>query len=438
MTPAQAAAAQAPESSALETELRRSWAANTFDAFRFPLYRVVWLGSFFAFMAFNMASTAQSVVAFDITGNNHAVGFVAFGQGLAMFFLNPFGGAIADRFSKRFLLLIAQAVIGTVMFTMAVLLYLDAITIFYLAFGSFVMGTMFSFLGPTRTALLAEYVEPSRIGNAMALMQVGNNFARIGGPFLAGTLLAWEAFGATGVYAFDASIFIVVLLTLSRLPESRPHPDKDRSVLRDIRIGYRYIVERPRLIHTVLSFHIVMVLAMSNYVLMPGLCKEVFDVGNAGVGILLGVAAAGGFVMSLMVASLADSKRAPLYIVCASLTTALGLIAMGLAPSFPLAVLAMVFVTGGTSAFQTLNNSYALRLTEGAFYGRVVAFVFMAWGLINLVSLPVGYLADEFGEQAVLAGEGVVLIGVVALLSLWASLIKDEVPAAAVRAVDVP
>jgi MFS family permease len=425
MPPAQAAATDVPDTSPAETELRRTWAANTFDSFHVPLYRVVWLGSFFAFMAFNMVSTAQGVVAFDLTGSNHAVGFVAFGQGLAMFILNPFGGAIADRFSKRLLLLVAQAVIGTVMFVMAVLLAFDAITILYLALGSFLMGTMFSFLGPTRTALLAEYVEASRIGNAMALMQVGNNFARIGGPFLAGTMLAWEAFGATGVYAFDASIFIIVLVTLSRLPESKPHPDPTRSVLRDIRIGFRYIRERPRLTHTVLSFHIVMVLAMSNYVLMPGLCKEVFEAGNAGVGILLGVAAAGGFVMSLMVASLADSKRAPFFIVAASLAAALGLIAMGAAPTFPLAVLAMVFVTGGTSAFQTLNNSYALHLTEGAFYGRVVAFMFMAWGLINLVSLPVGYLADAFGEQAVLAGQGVVLIGVIALLALWSRFIGD-------------
>jgi predicted MFS family arabinose efflux permease len=406
--------------SPIEAELRRSWAASTFDAFRFPLYRVVWLGSFFAFMAFNMASTAQGVVAFDITGNNHAVGFVAFGQGLAMFFLNPFGGAIADRFSKRFLLLIAQAVIGAVMFATAVLLAFDAITIAYLALGSFIMGTMFSFLGPTRTALLAEYVEPERIGNAMALMQVGNNFARIGGPFLAGTLLAWSVIGATGVYALDASIFIFVLLTLSRLPESRKtHIDPNRRVLRDIRLGFRYITSRPRLLHTVLSFHVVMVLALSNYVLMPGLCKEVFDVGNAGVGILLGVSAAGGFVMSLVVASLADSKRAPLYIVVASMTAALGLIGMGAAPSFPLAVLGMVFVTGGTAAFQTLNNSFALHLTEGMFYGRVTSFIFMAWGVINLASLPVGYLADAFGEQAVLAGEGVALVGIVIVLWLW-------------------
>src|SRR5215213_10585445 len=230
MTPAQATATDALDSSKVEPGPRRSWAASTFDAFRFPLYRVVWLGSFFAFMAFNMASTAQGVVAFDITGSNHAVGFVAFGQGLAMFFLNPFGGAIADRFSKRVLLLVAQAVIGSVMLAIALLLAFDAITILYLALGSFTMGTMFSFLGPTRTALLAEYVEPGRIGNAMALMQVGDNFARIGGPFLAGTLLAWNAVGATGVYAFDASIFILVLVTLSRLPESRPaHPDPNRS-----------------------------------------------------------------------------------------------------------------------------------------------------------------------------------------------------------------
>ena len=416
----------APAASEAQAELRRSWAASTFDAFQFPLYRVVWLGSFFAFMAFNMASTAQGVVAFDLTGSNHAVGWVAFGQGLAMFFLNPFGGAIADRFSKRLLLLVAQAVIGTVMLAIALLLAFDAITIFYLALGSFIMGTMFSFLGPTRTALLAEYVEPARIGNAMALMQVGNNFARIGGPFLAGTLLAWPFIGATGVYALDASIFIIVLLTLSRLPESRKaHVDPDRSVLRDIRLGFRYITERPRLLHTVGSFHVVMVLALSNYVLMPGLCKEVFDVGNAGVGILLGVAAAGGFVMSLVVASLADSKRAPMYISLSSLAAAFGLIGMGFAPSFPLAVFGMVFVTGGTAAFQTLNNSLALHLTDGAFYGRVVSFVFIAWGMINLASLPVGYLADAFGEQAVLAGEGFVLIGVVAVLALISRVIPS-------------
>ena len=47
----------------------------------------------------------------------------------------------------------------------------------------------------------------------------------------------------------------------------------------------------------------------------------------------------------------------------------------------------------------------------------------MAWGMINITSLPVGYLADEFGEQAVLAGEGIVLIGVVGVLWLLSRFI---------------
>src|SRR5690242_4993198 len=87
------------------------WVAKTFDAFRSPTYRVLWTVTVLAFIAFNTSMTAQIVIAFDLTGRNGAVGSVVFGQGLAMLLLNPFGGAIADRFSKRFLILLSQFVI---------------------------------------------------------------------------------------------------------------------------------------------------------------------------------------------------------------------------------------------------------------------------------------------------------------------------------------
>src|SRR3954451_10100302 len=70
---------------------------STFAAFQMPVYRTIWLGTILSFVAFNMGGPAQGVVAFDLTGSNSAVGLVTFGQGLAMFFLNPFSGAIADR-----------------------------------------------------------------------------------------------------------------------------------------------------------------------------------------------------------------------------------------------------------------------------------------------------------------------------------------------------
>src|SRR5262245_39499508 len=104
------------------------WVATTFDAFRLPGYRVLWGGTILAFIAFNTSMTAQNVIAYDLTGSSRAVGFVVFGQGLAMLLLNPFGGAIADRFSKRFLLLVSQVTIGAVALTTGILIQTDLIS----------------------------------------------------------------------------------------------------------------------------------------------------------------------------------------------------------------------------------------------------------------------------------------------------------------------
>lgn len=137
------------------------WLTATFGALQLRDFRILWIGTGLAFLAFMMSMTAQNVVAFDLTGNNRAVGLVMFGQGVAMLMLSPFGGALADRLSKRLLLLVCQTVIGLAMFITAVLIAIGAITVLYLAVGSFVMGTMFSFLGPARQAYLATWSMPT-------------------------------------------------------------------------------------------------------------------------------------------------------------------------------------------------------------------------------------------------------------------------------------
>jgi MFS family permease len=402
------------------TSLASTWAASTFDAMNVPAYRIIWLGTILAFLAFNMSMTAQGVVAYDLTGNNRAVGLVIFGQGVAMLLLNPFGGAVADRFSRRFLIIFAQTMIGGVCLALAILIVTDAISIAFLAAGAFIVGCMFSFLGPTRTALIGEVIGEERMGNAIALIQVGGNFSRISGPFIAGGLLAWPVVGPAGTFFIIAGIFVFVIATFFRLPPAPPRAEsEDRTILEDVRAGFRHITENPLLLHTVVSFHLVTVLGLSYFVLMPGFAKDVLDAGTAGLGVLLGTAALGGLIMSLIVASLADSRRAPIYLLMGSFGLGASLIFLGLAPSFPVAILVMLFVGGGASAFQTLNNAIAMRLTDPDYFGRVIGLIFLAWGLNSLVSLPVGVLADLLGERAVISGCGAILCGFVVLLGLW-------------------
>ena len=411
--------------SALETGARApGWVSTTFDAFRLPTYRTLWLGTIMAFVAFNTSMTAQNVVAYDLTGSNSAVGAVVFGQGVAMMVLNPFGGAIADRFSKRFLILLSQIVIGAVALAIALLIKTDLISIPLLTLGALLVGSMFAFLGPTRTALIAELVPEDRVGNGLALIQVGGNFARISGPFLAAALLSVPGIGAAGTYFIIAAIFIFVIATIYQLPNPPARSRDGRpSVLADVRSGFRYVRERPRLLHTVLSFHSVTILGMGVWVVLPGMAKDVLDAGTAGFGAMIGIAAAGGLVSSVLMAALADSKRADVYLNVTSIGFGLSLILVGVSPTFAVAVAMMVLFGATSTAFQTLNNVIAMRHTEHEYVGRVIGLVFLAWGLNAVVGLPIGALADIAGERAVMIGFGIALMIVSAVLALWAARI---------------
>lgn len=409
-----------------------------FDAFRLPIYRTVWAGTMLAFLAYQMWSPVQGVVAFDLTGDNRAVGFVIFGQGLAMFLLNPFSGAIADRVSKKILIVLCQAIAFATMVASGVLVTLDLMSVPILAAGAFTVGIMFAFNGPARNALLGDLVPGDRLGSAVAMVQVGANFSRTAAPFLAGALLAWQAVGAAGAYFFMATVMGIVILTYLKIPETPMRSNRhETSILEDVRIGWRFVCESPRLLQSIMSFQAVAILGFSYIVLIPGYSKSVMDAGNAGVGILLGAAAAGGIVTSLVAAGAAGSRHANSLLHGAALLLGLALIGTGLAPSFPLAVLAMVFVGGGSSAFQTLNNVIALRHATPEFYGRVMGFMFVAWGSTNLVGLPVGYLADVIGERTVIAGLGGLLCLSTAFFALWSRKLEAYPPAATARVVKV-
>jgi MFS family permease len=342
-----------------------------------------------------------------------------------MTLLNPFSGAIADRISKRFLIIACQLVAFVTMLVTGFLVFFDVINLELLALGSFTVGIMFAFNGPARNALIGDVVPEERLGNAIALMQVGANFARTAAPFLAGALLAWEAVGATGAYFVMAAVMFVVILTYQRLPATPVRENRNEtSLLEDVRVGWRHVTSEPRLLQALIYFHTVAMLGFGYIVLMPGFSIDVLGSGNAGVGILLGAAAAGGVVTSLFAAGAADSRHADTLLYCASLMLGLALIATSVAPTLAVAVITMACVGGGSSAFQTLNNVVALHHSKQEYFGRVMGFMFIAWGFTNVAGLPIGFLADAYGERAVIAGMGVLLCLATVVFVIWGEAIK--------------
>ncbi len=398
----------------------RRWAGQTFAALSVAPFRTLWFGTLASFLAFFMSTIVNSVVAFELTGANRAVGTVIFAQGIAMFAFGPLGGAFADRWPKRRVVATGQTAAGMVFAVLGGLVLAQSIAIVHLAIGAFAIGVCFAFIGPARQAFVVDLVPPHQRGNAMALSLVANNAARIGGPAIAGVLLAWDAAGAGPAYLVMGALYVGTAASLSLLPRSVGRADLATNVLADVADGLRYARRQPQLRVLLLQFAAVVMGGFPYVAVMPGLVENSLGHGAEGISLLAGTAAAGGLLTSVLVARLADAPRARAITSGLGLGFALSLFAIAIAPSFALAALASFAVGATSGGYQTLATSVMLNTTETAYIGRVMSLTMMAFAGFGVTALPLGWIADGLGERAALAlmGAAVALAVVVSAVAL--------------------
>ncbi len=401
------------------------WTASTFLAFREPAYRAFWLNTFLAGLAIVMALTTETIVAFDLTGNNRSVGALTFALGIPMLVLTPIAGALADRLSKLFLIFLSEAMLAGVTLYIALLLSTGLISFPLLLLGAFLTGASLSLVGPAQIAYMGQIVGQGALGNATALFSVALALTRVAGPFIVAGLVSWDAAGTAGsLYVVTVAAVLAVALLIA-LPPSRGTPrlptgqSGAASVLADIRLGVRHVAENRRLLQLVVGFFAITLIGFSYFVVLPRFASDVLGGGTAGFAIMAGVSSVGGLLASLGVASLADSKRAEAYLTLSSLGFGVALAVTALSPTYAVALALMFLVGAAASAFQTLNNAVAFREASPAYLGRIVALMNVAWSLTNLVGLPVGLAADQASERATLAAVGLALCAVTAALALW-------------------
>ena len=395
-----------------------SWFGQTFAALAFAPFRILWLGTLTSFLAFFMSTVVNSVVAFELTGANRSVGAVIFAQGFAMLLLGPFGGATADRWPKRRVIAVGQGATSAVFVALAALVVSGGIAVAHLAASAFALGVCFAFVGPARQALVVDLVPTQRRGNAMALAQIANNASRVGGPAVAGALLAWDAVGATGAYLTMAVLYALAAASLALLPRSHGRVGVATHVLADVADGLRYVRDQSRLRILLLMFVAVVMAGFPYVAVMPGFVANQLGRGAEAISLLMGIAASGGLLTSVLVARYADAPRARALTSGLGTAFALALCALASAPSYALAAVASFALGAASGGFQTLASAVMIHATEPAYTGRVMSLTMMAFAGFGVMGLPIGFLADAVGERGALVAMGLAVGAAVAVSGL--------------------
>jgi MFS family permease len=392
---------------------RESGNRNALSVLANTQYRLLFIGTSLSMLAFGMMQVVQGTVAFNLTGKNSAVGFVFLGQGLSMLILSPLGGTLSDRLSKKRMLTSAQFVIGVTFAVIALLIVTGWITIYLLAAATLVLGCMYSIMGPTRQAWIGDLLEGPDLARGVALQQLMMNATRILGPLLAGALIAAEQIGTAGAYFTMAGLFAGVVAFLAMMAPTPPRPRATHTSVRaDLTAGFAYMWRTPDVRLFALTFVGVVLSGFSYQTIMPGYVKNTLDHPESYLGLLFGAMAAGGIVVTLVLASRRVQNPAVLMPAFGG-ALAISLVLLALAPGMGPALVVAAAVGASSSGFQMLNNVGLMQRTDPTYFGRVMAVTMMAFGVNSVVAYPIGAFADQIGERATLAVLGCICLGVV-------------------------
>jgi MFS family permease len=382
---------------------------STFAALRIRNFRLFAVGSLVSNIGTWMQRVAQDWLVLTLTGSAGALGLTTGLQFLPMLVLSPIAGVFADRYSKRKVIAVSQAVLGATAGLLGLLAITGWVAAWHVYVLAFVFGSAAAFDTPARQAFVNEMVPRDELPNAVALNSASFNLARMVGPALAGLMIAslGSGVGATGwVILINAASYIAVLysLTLMRSAELAPVERLARAG-GQIRDGLRYVRNRPDIMLVMAIVFSAGTFGLNFQMTTALMATRVYDKGAGEYGLLGSILAIGSLAGSLLAARRAVARQR--LVVGAALAFGTAVIIAGLMPSY-LTFALMLPICGITAlTLITSANAFVQMATEAHVRGRVMALYLAIFMGGTPVGAPLlGWVAEQYGARWTLVGGG--------------------------------
>ncbi len=386
---------------------------RTFRSLKNPVYRLLFGGMIGQMAGMNMQLMAASLLIYRMTDSAILLGFMALAFAGPMLLFSLFGGIIADRIHKKYVLLGGQLISAVISLSIALSLILGYLSTEYgsswwiLIVAAVCQGIVMSLMMPSSQAILYEIVGGDQLLNAVSLNALAMNGFRIMGPALAGFLI--DAFDFAAVYFLMSALYLMSAIFISRMPLTAKTPFAGEGVLSDIKEGLNY-VRHERTILIILAFSLFSVVLVMPYVhLMPIFIEDILKVGASEMGVLMSASGIGAIIGSFILASLPNKKRGLLFVI-SSLCSSIALISFAFSKTWSLSLLLIAFVGLGQSGRMALGNTLLQYYSKAEYRGRVMSISMMEIGLMSFGAFGAALLTETIGVQWAIGGFAIVLV----------------------------
>jgi len=395
---------------------------------RDPAFLRIWIAGGLVGTVRWLEVLAVGVYTYQLTESPFIVATMLFARMVPTMLLGAFAGALAERVSRRRLMMAGLAVMCIVSIVLVALAVSGRLAIWHIALGAVLSGVFWSGEFPVRRTMLGEVAGLGRLSAAMGLDSATNNFTRMLGPLLGGALLT--ALGLEGAYAIGVLLYAAAFINMATLTfEERPAPESESiGMLKSINEGLAYIRTNRLIAGTLVVTIFVNLFGFSYVSMVPVIGEQKLALGPVAIGVLMSAEGCGALLGSLLVAAWVRTRYyTVIYMLGSTLYLAM-ILAFSLSTLYTAAAL-LLFAGGlGIAFFGSMQSTLIFFSAIPRMRTRVMGVLVACIGAGPIGVLHVGLLAEWIGAHnavTIIAIEGLIAIAVAAVV--WPELRRAPV-----------
>ena len=385
-------------------------------------FRLLWVSTILSGFGQWGQQIGLNWLVFVLTGSAVQLGAVSFTAGLITLFLTPFAGLLADRYSRRAIMVWSSGFGALTAGAVALLVVTDLIEVWHAYAFALLSGVSMAVNQPARQAAVFDTSTDETLQNAVAMNSIAQNLSRIVGPPLAGIIAVWSLSAAFALIALMRGLAAVTVLAMSRVSRQE-QSSTALSPIAQIWEGFRYLGSDSRLAGLWLINALPALTVYPYIALLPIFVSDVFEADADVFGLLLAMMGVGSTVGLLVLAVLPDLQHRGRWMLL-GFVAYLGFV-LAFTRSDHLVLSLALLIAGGTvhGLALALNTTLFQTALRNEMRGRAMAAWQMGFSLMPLGALPMGFAVERWGVQDGVGGFVLIcLIAFVLIGTLWRSL----------------
>lgn len=389
------------------------------NAFAYRPYLLYWLARLFATFAIQIVVVAIGWKVYDLTHDPMALGYVGLMQFLPAFLLVLVTGTVADRVSRRLIIITCfsvEAAAAVWLFGLSVSGSSAVLPIYAILI---VMGIARAFMGPAIQSVVPNLVPKEALAGAIGWVSSSWQVAAIGGPVAGGLL-----YGISELAAFGAAVVLLigaVGLMLAVPPITVREQDKEPA-WQAVSAGFRYVFSN-RIVLGAISLDLFAVLLGGAVALMPVYASDILVLGPAGLGMMRAAPGIGAIVVAALLARFPIRTMAGIKMFVGVAIFGAATVVFGVSLTPWLSILALGLMGAGDMISVYVRETLIQLATPDELRGRVSAVNMVFVGASNeLGEFRAGTMAALIGTVPAVVFGGV---GTLAVAGLWSVMFPD-------------